>query len=120
MAMIEIAPYLAPILHGSPVEAAQAVLQILRLHAHTDTPYALLQAGKVEEALEQMQHFEPPERLRWYLLLLWCAADQPKMAQSLLHALQRDEAVRCAVKANGWTDTPPRPLAVAAIAPADA
>ncbi|MCS7066817.1 MAG: hypothetical protein NZL85_11180, partial [Fimbriimonadales bacterium] len=98
--MIEIAPYLAPLLHGSPVEAAQAVLQVLRLHAHTDTPYALLQAGKVEEAPEQMQHLEPPERLRGYLLLLWCVADQPETAQSLLNALQRDEAVRCAVKAS--------------------
>ncbi|MEN3002328.1 MAG: hypothetical protein ABDI19_10890 [Armatimonadota bacterium] len=100
MAMIEIAPYSAPMLHGSPVEAAQAVLQILRLHARANTPFALLQAGKVEEALEQMQHFEPPERLRWYLLLLWHAADQPETAQSLLNALQRDEAVRCAVKAS--------------------
>lgn len=86
------------LLNGSPAEAAEAIRQLWSLHARATSPLARLRAGGVESALERLHALEPASRLRWYLLMLWCSANDPETTQRLLDALRHDNSLLCELK----------------------
>jgi hypothetical protein len=72
------------------------VLNAIERHRRTSYPLALLRAGQVEQALEQVQHIGSYNRFSEYLLLLWEAeSTNPEICPQILNALNADQSLRC-------------------------